>query len=109
MADTVTLTEADQGRSINLRTGESATIDLPENATTGYRWAVDRADSSLVSVQDGPARPSTSGAIGSGGRRSFIITAIAPGTTELVLKRWRSWEGEGGVVERYRIGLRIGG
>ncbi|MBS0643801.1 MAG: protease inhibitor I42 family protein [Proteobacteria bacterium] len=109
MAETVILTEADQGRTVDLHTGQSVTVDLPENATTGYRWAIDRADPGLVSVQEGPARSATSGAIGSGGRRSFVITASAPGTTEVVLKRWRSWEGEGGVAERYRVALRIGG
>jgi len=36
-----------------------------------------------------------------------LITAKAPGETRIKLKRWRQWEGESSVVERYEFTLRI--
>jgi hypothetical protein len=38
-----------------------------------------------------------------------VFTAKAPGTARVVLKKWRSWEGDAGVVERFRFEMRIGG
>ena len=35
------LTDADNERTVDLRVGESVRLTLPENATTGYRWAID--------------------------------------------------------------------
>jgi hypothetical protein len=36
-----------------------------------------------------------------------LMRATAPGTTTVKLKRWREWEGERSVVERYEITLEI--
>ena len=48
-----TLTSADNGRTVDLRVGDQVTLRLPENPSTGYRWAVDAADASLVEIQEG--------------------------------------------------------
>ena len=37
----LSLVEKDSGRTIDIRSGETVQITLPENATTGYRWAID--------------------------------------------------------------------
>ncbi|HTR12701.1 MAG TPA: protease inhibitor I42 family protein [Roseiarcus sp.] len=100
------LTAADNGRTIELRAGAQVALRLPENATTGYRWAIDSADANLVDIKEGQY-VSTSGTMGGGGEAQWLITAKAPGTTSIKLKRWRSWEGESSVVERYEITLRI--
>ena len=64
------LTAADKGGSFKLRVGDEVTLQLPENASTGYRWAVDSADVALVEVKEGDAI-STSKAIGAGGEAQF--------------------------------------
>lgn len=100
------LTTADDGRTIELRVGDDAVLRLPENAATGYRWVVDAADGSLVEIKEGEYLP-TSNAVGSGGEAQWAIHAKAVGVTQLKLKRWRHWEGERSVIERYEITLRI--
>jgi len=100
------LTSADNGRTVDLRVGAEAALRLPENPSTGYRWAVDAADWNLVAIEEGEY-VSTSEMIGGGGEARWLIRAKAPGTTEIKLKRWRPWEGERSVVERYQVGLRI--
>jgi hypothetical protein len=35
------------------------------------------------------------------------MRAKAPGSTTIKLKRWRQWEGEGSVVERFELTLRV--
>ncbi len=100
------LTSADNGGTFESRVGETVVLRLPENASTGYRWAVDAVDASLVEIEEGEY-VSTSKTMGGGGEAQWLIKAKAPGVTRLKLKRWRQWEGERSVVERYEITLRI--
>src|SRR5260370_24543853 len=48
---TITLTQADKGKSITVHTGEEIVIMLPENPTTGYRWAIDRSEEHTSELQ----------------------------------------------------------
>jgi inhibitor of cysteine peptidase len=100
------LTAADNGRTVELHVGDEVALHLPENATTGYRWAIDSADANLVDIKEGQY-VSTSEKMGGGGEAQWLIKAKAPGATSIKLKRWRQWEGESSVVERYEITLRI--
>jgi len=100
------LTAADNGRAVELHVGDEVALRLPENATTGYRWAIDSADANLVDMTEGQY-VSTSEKMGGGGEAQWLIKAKAPGATSIKLKRWRQWEGESSVVERYEITLRI--
>ncbi|MDT5306231.1 MAG: inhibitor of cysteine peptidase [Mycobacterium sp.] len=100
------LTAADNGRTVELPVGDEVALHLPENATTGYRWAIDSADANLVDIKEGQY-VSTSEKMGGGGEAQWLIKAKAPGATSIKLKRWRQWEGESSVVERYEITLRI--
>ena len=98
------LTEADNGRTVYLRLGEGVRVTLPENATTGYRWAIDRLDQDVVEEAGSEAHPSR-GAIGSGGNVTFEFTAKKAGSSEIALKYWRHFEGDGSIVKRFRFRL----
>jgi inhibitor of cysteine peptidase len=100
------LTAADNGRTVELRVGDELALRLPENATTGYRWAIDAAEANLVDIKEGQY-VSTSENMGGGGEAQWSMKAKAPGATSIKLKRWRQWEGDSSVVERYEITLRI--
>ena len=104
MSSVLTLT--DSGRIVDLRVGDEATLRLPDNPSTGYRWAVDAADTNLVEIKEGEY-VSTSKMVGGGGEAQWLIKAKAPGTTVIKLKRWRPWEGDCSIVERYGITIRI--
>jgi inhibitor of cysteine peptidase len=99
------LTESDNGKTIPLKVGVEATLRLPENPSTGYRWALDAADSSVAAIKeqsyDGASKP------GAGGVAQWAIKAAAPGSTTIKLKRWRPWEGDASVVERYEITVSV--
>jgi inhibitor of cysteine peptidase len=100
------LTSADNGRTIELHVGAEAALRLPENPSTGYRWAVDAADPSLVRIEE-RGYLATSEKIGAPGEAQWLMKAKVPGATEIKLKRWRQWEGERSVVERFEIKLRV--
>src|ERR1700758_5378544 len=81
------LTAADNGRTVELPVGDEVALRLPENATTGYRWAIDSADANLVDIKEGQY-VSTSEKMGGGGEAQWLIKAKAPGATSIKLKRW---------------------
>jgi inhibitor of cysteine peptidase len=100
------LSETDNGRTVDIRMGEKARITLPENATTGYRWAIDHVDENYLEVLT-PEPSYTAGSIGSGGEVAFTFQGKKFGIGEIMLKQWRSWEGDSSVTTRFRIRLNI--
>lgn len=98
------LTEADNERTVELRVGEGVRLTLPENATTGYRWAIDRLDRDVVEEAGSEPHPSR-GAIGSAGNVTFDFTARKAGSSEIALKYWRHFEGDASIVKRFSFRL----
>ena len=98
------LTAADNGRTVELPVGDEVALRLPEDARlAGYSWATDSADANLVDIKEGQDVSTLEGEVDA----QWVIKAKAPGATSIKLKRWRQWEGESSVVERYEITLRI--
>jgi predicted secreted protein len=96
----------DRAPALGRARGDSVQISLPENATTGFRWAIDRYDEEyLEAVATEPHYPEN--ALGSGGVVSFVFRGKKLGTGEIVLKNWRHWEGDSSVTNRFRVRLRL--
>ena len=101
------LNESYNGRTVTLRTTESLRITLPENATTGYRWEPERWDRELVGLVAEAPHYSSGPLVGSGGHVEFQFQARKPGSGDIALKEWRSWEGEASVIARYRLHVEV--
>jgi len=97
----ITLTQADQGKSVTLQPGQTLVVELPENPTTGFRWAIARNDDATLALRDSDYAQAVGAGIGGGGRRTFTFVAQKPGTVNLQLKLWREWEGDSSVIERF--------
>ena len=98
------LTEADSGRTVDVRVGETVSVTLPENATSGYRWAIDNLDPGIAEANE--AKPDYPvGAMGSGGAVSFAFKCTKPGSGEVSLKYWRHFEGDASIAKRFRFRL----
>jgi inhibitor of cysteine peptidase len=100
------LTETDNDRTVDLRVGETFRVRLPENATTGYRWTIDRLDDEVVEAV-GSEPDYAAGAVGSGGAVTFTFRAKKPGTGDIALKHWRHFEGDSSVTNRFRLRLNV--
>jgi len=72
--------------------GETYTIVLESNPTTGYSWhaVYDEAGLELVEQE---YEPGESGLIGAGGTERLIFKALAKGVYEIRLLYQRPWEG----------------
>ena len=103
---TVTLTAADNGKVVDVVEREAIALRLRENAATGYRWEFDGLDRTYIEAQGGES-VSQADASGTGGDTRWILVPRKRGTVEVRLKRWRPWEGEESVRERFAVTLKI--
>lgn len=82
-----TVGDADSGQTINLHVGDTLTVRLEANATTGYGWRTkERKGDSLATVGKQPEYvpdPVKPGVVGSGGHALFRFKATKPGTESL--------------------------
>ncbi len=102
----VAVTREDNGRVVVAKVGDVISVHLPENPTTGYSWAIDSVDAKRLEA-DAPTYHSEGAGLGAGGARSWNFRARAPGRARVGLKRWRHWEGDDSVVERFAVTLDI--
>lgn len=99
---TRSFTSGDSGTTIQANLGDTMTIQLPENPTTGFRWAIQDADDSILDLQSSDYKTAQPG-VGGGGQRTFTFGVKAAGTTDLQLKEWREWEGDRSITQRFNI------
>jgi len=82
-------------QSVSLWPGASTTIALRENPSTGFRWRLDIARStrlSIIRVIDRGYRAGQTGLIGAPGSHRWEIKARAPGAASVAFIYARSWE-----------------
>ncbi len=103
----ITLTEADQGKTVTLHPGQSLVVQLAENPTTGFRWSLDQGNEEIVALRDSNYVMAAGAGIGGGGQRTFTFEASKPGSVQLQLKLWREWEGEPSVIQRFSVTLEV--
>ncbi|HEU0098912.1 MAG TPA: protease inhibitor I42 family protein [Allosphingosinicella sp.] len=96
------LSLADDGTQVEIEVGDALSIRLPENATSGHRWAPDDLSPGVVALTDEEPGYSGGAGIGAGGEVTFQVRGVAPGRAEIAFKRWREWEGSSSIVERFR-------
>jgi len=99
MAD-IPLSGSDSGRTCSARRGDVIVVSLDESPTSGYRWDVERLPE-VLARDESEFIESPGGGLGGGGTRVLRFEARSEGEGVLALRRWRSWEGEGSVVERF--------
>ena len=106
MPETLTFTDADQGTSRPAALGQSVTVRLKENPTTGYLWKFQADPGSAIEVLDSDYL-SSGNLPGAGGTREFHLRTKKAGSVQLHLTLLRSWEGEGSAVERRDFTLEV--
>ncbi len=102
----IEVTIAQDGTSIDAEVGDTILLRLSDNPTTGYRWELEPPAGESMVLDDSGYEPS-GGAIGSGGVATWTLHATAAGTTSIVLKRWRPWEGDASVLTRFAVTVNV--
>jgi len=107
MADTVTLTSADNGRSLDVHAGDTIVITLAENPTTGYRWELAPSDGRVVKLVFDRFEMAPDPAVGSGGTHEFHVAAKAPGRAAIELGLRRSWTPDQPPLESFSVTVAV--
>ena len=111
---TLVVTDRDNGASVVMRQNETLWVVLSSNGGTGYSWDIERLDANRIVSLGQASRPSPGTALPNGRalpmagapqQISYLFRMARPGSSELVLRLWRPWEGAASAVERFRLRL----
>ena len=86
-----TLSESDNGRTVELQVGDKLDVTLNENPSTGFTWEIGSVDEAIIKqVGESEFKPGTG--IGASGQRTFHFEAVASGQSDLQLVYHRPFE-----------------
>jgi predicted secreted protein len=80
--------------NLQLKVGESISVKVYDNVTTGYTWDVVGAEKFSVSSAYIARLPSEPIVVGGGQDKTFIFTAKTTGTDQIALHHGRGWEAQ---------------
>ena len=72
--------------------GESITINLESNPTTGFQWQIGYDPEKLELVSQDFIAPEETGLVGASGEEMFVLEALMPGESEITFLYSRPWE-----------------
>lgn len=99
------LTEKDSGRILHVDKGDTFTVLLPSNPTTGFSWDFSEPlhDKNVMILRgDEYIRPNEQ-LCGAPGKRSLTFLAEGSGRTELKLVYRRPWEKDKQPAEKFNV------
>ncbi len=90
---TIDLTVANDGTTLQAKTGQTINITLDSNITTGYKWnLVSQPDAAVVKFVSSKYNGPFTGGLGAGGTESWQFQAMGRGTTLLKLAYFRPFD-----------------
>lgn len=98
---------ADSGSTLDLKSGQTFTVTLAGNPTTGYTWELKEIDPAVVELVGEPEYKSDSALIGSGGVFSYKFKTVAAGTSNLKLVYHRPWEEDVEPLEVFTVQVNV--
>jgi inhibitor of cysteine peptidase len=88
--------QSHMSKEINVAAGDSFTVTLCSNATTGFQWSESAqiSDSTVVQQLDHKSLPpETEGLVGAPGKEVWTFKALKKGTSTVAMEYSRPWEG----------------
>ncbi|HPG41609.1 MAG TPA: protease inhibitor I42 family protein [bacterium] len=104
--NSLVVTEEKNGSSVQLHKGDTFTVNLRGNPTTGYLWEAQMADSTVIR-QNGDyeyhADHTEPGYVGSPGMFTFRFTAVGKGQNDLQFIYHRPFEPDNPPEKTFRV------
>jgi inhibitor of cysteine peptidase len=100
------VTRVENGAVVDVKMSDLVEVRLDENPTTGYRWAPEGIDEAILELEVQEFISSPDAGVGGGGSRTFCFRVVSPGIASITLKKWREWEGNSSVLERFQATVR---
>lgn len=109
-ANTLKLTEKDNGKNVEVRTGDIIRITLDSNITTGFSWEhADKVDADILKLDknDYVSDPNPEELDGVGGRTVIVYHALKPGKAKIELSYMRPWESDSEFDEKFGVTVEV--
>jgi len=103
----VTLTDTDNGSSVDIAQGTRLAIQLPENPTTGFAWNATVTSGLLIQSSDYQQDKAPAGMVGVGGIHTWTILAKDLGTQKFSAIYRRSWEPVSGNETAFSVTINV--
>lgn len=97
------LSEGDNGRQMELAKGQTLSLLLSANPSTGYTWEVSELDAGVMRQAGEPVFQPASDLIGAPGTMTFAFQAVNAGETALKLVYHRPWENKTEPAQTFSI------
>lgn len=92
-AQTITATEAQNGKTLVVSTGDALLVSLESNPSTGYGWQVSKNDPAILKLVGAPVyQPASHPMPGAPGHQLFKFEATSAGSDAIELTYARPWE-----------------
>jgi predicted secreted protein len=101
----INISDTEAGKTLAVVVGDSITIHLTENPTTGFRWFMGSSKPDFLVLEDDSFSPPNSSEIGAGGIRSMRFRVTGSGRGKFSLKSYREWEGEETSVRNFDLAI----
>jgi inhibitor of cysteine peptidase len=88
----ITVSEAQDSQTVQLNVGDTLKVQLEGNPTTGFSWATETLEATVLRQEGEPQYEAESSQLGSGGTYTFTYTVVGKGESSLRLVYRRSWE-----------------
>jgi len=100
-----TLTEADNGTTVNLKLGETLILHLAENPSTGFLWNITTTRG--LAVENDQYTPEHTERVGAGGIHEWTFRATEKGTQKIVGIYKRPWMNTTGTEQTFEVTINI--
>ena len=104
----IRLTEKDDGRQLQLVRGDTLTVELESNPTTGYRWQIaDAGKNGVLKAESVEFLAPETDRCGAPGREKLSFVPAAAGETTLRLVYVRPWEKDQPPARSFRVTVSV--
>lgn len=104
----VTLTNGDNGKEIEVRQGDLVRVELESPGATGYLWQLGDLDRSRLDLVNQSTRTLLrDGKVGGPVLTVFCFRAVSEGSVMLMIDFFRPWEGRAKSERRFLVKIKI--
>ncbi|MBC2595288.1 protease inhibitor I42 family protein [Ruficoccus amylovorans] len=111
LSDGQTLGMASNGETFQMRVGDTFSVSLPSNPSTGYSWQLDDSYKPVLTMPGGAQSQTfsagTTAIVGAPGIATWTFKAAKAGETKLRLEYARAWEKDTPPTEVFEITVNV--
>jgi len=103
----VHLTIKDDGSALEIAIDTIVIVSLEGNPSTGFAWAIDHIDQTILKGSQSNFDTTSGASIGSNGKSTFRFQSVKKGNGKISLKYWRHWEGDASIRKRFEVRVKV--